>query len=110
KQDTKTTARAVDKKTSKQPSGSKNVKKAVKKETGSDKDNAKSSANKPLVTQIATPNRPVPAPVVKKQVSTLESADKLRYSDEELEEFREIINKKLDEARRDYDLLKQTLA
>ncbi len=66
--------------------------------------------SKPLVTQVVAPNRPMAAPVVKKQVSTLESADKVRYSDEELAEFRELINKKLDEARRDYDLLKQTLA
>ncbi|HRH69435.1 MAG: TraR/DksA family transcriptional regulator [Flavobacteriales bacterium] len=50
------------------------------------------------------------APVVKKQVSTLEHASKLRYSDEELAEFKELIMKKLDEARKDYDLLKQTLA
>ncbi|MBK6341762.1 MAG: TraR/DksA family transcriptional regulator [Flavobacteriales bacterium] len=54
--------------------------------------------------------RPVSAPVVKKHVSTLESADKARYNDDELDEFREIIMKKLDEARKDYDLLKQTLA
>ncbi|MCB9182579.1 MAG: TraR/DksA family transcriptional regulator [Flavobacteriales bacterium] len=50
------------------------------------------------------------APVVKKQISTLESADKVRYSDDELDEFREIILKKLEEARKDFDLLKQTLA
>ena len=36
--------------------------------------------------------------------------DRARYNDEELEEFKGIINKKLDEARKDYDLLKQTLA
>jgi RNA polymerase-binding transcription factor DksA len=66
--------------------------------------------NKPLVTQVVAPNRPMAAPVVKKQVSTLESPDKVRYSDEELTEFRDLINKKLDEARKDYDLLKQTLA
>lgn len=65
---------------------------------------------KPLVTQVVAPNRPVAPPMVKKQVSTLERADKLRYSDEELEEFKEIIMKKLDEARKDYELLKQTLA
>ncbi|HMQ75318.1 MAG TPA: TraR/DksA C4-type zinc finger protein [Flavobacteriales bacterium] len=53
---------------------------------------------------------PKAAPIVKKQVSTLESADKERYSDEELEEFKQIILKKLEEARKDYDLLKQTLA
>ena len=28
----------------------------------------------------------------------------VRYSDEELEEFRQIINEKLDKARKDYDL------
>jgi len=67
-------------------------------------------STKPLVTQVLTPNRPMAAPVVKKQVSTLESADKVRYSDDELAEFRDLINKKLDEARKDYDLLKQTLA
>jgi len=65
---------------------------------------------KPLVTQVVAPNRPMSPPMVKKQVSTLERADKLRYTDEELEEFRDIIMKKLDEARKDYDLLKQTLA
>ncbi|HMR29131.1 MAG TPA: hypothetical protein PKE21_16765, partial [Flavobacteriales bacterium] len=56
------------------------------------------------------PVMPKAAPIVKKQVSTLESADKERYSDEELEEFKQIILKKLEEARKDYDLLKQTLA
>ena len=65
---------------------------------------------KPLVTQRVAPNRPMPAPVVKKQVSTLEHPSKLRYNDDELVEFRTLINKKLDEARKDYDLLKQTLA
>ena len=47
---------------------------------------------------------------VAKKVSTLESADKLRYTDEELEEFRGIINKKLDEAREDHQLLLRALA
>lgn len=31
--------------------------------------------------------------------------EKNRYSDEELEEFREIINKKLDKARKNYEIL-----
>ncbi|MBL7962635.1 MAG: TraR/DksA family transcriptional regulator [Flavobacteriales bacterium] len=53
---------------------------------------------------------PKAAPIVKKHVSTLEAGDKERYSDEELDEFKTIINRKLDEARKDYDLLKQTLA
>ena len=36
-------------------------------------------------------------------------ADKTRYSDEELEEFREIINEKLALAKRDYDMMMKTL-
>lgn len=84
--------------------------KPVKKETKKEaRENARAN-EKPLVTQVSAPSRPMAAPVVKKMVSTLERADKLRYSDEELEEFREIIMKKLEEARKDYDLLKQTLA
>ncbi len=89
--------------------------KPVKKETKKEekaalKELARAAAAKPLVTQVVAPNRPMAAPVVKKQVSTLEHASKLRYSDEELAEFKELIMKKLDEARKDYDLLKQTLA
>ena len=36
-------------------------------------------------------------------------AEKNRYSDEELEEFRQIINGKLEVAQRDYDALKASL-
>ena len=36
-------------------------------------------------------------------------ADKTRYSDEELEEFRQIINEKLTLARRDYDAMMKVL-
>ncbi len=67
-------------------------------------------SSKPLVTQGSGPSMPRVTPMVKVQVSTLEAGDKARYSDQELEEFRAIINAKLDEARKDYDLLKQTLA
>ena len=35
--------------------------------------------------------------------------EKTRYSDEELEEFREIINEKLEIAKRDYDQMMKTL-
>ncbi len=35
--------------------------------------------------------------------------DKVRYSDQELAEFKEIILKKLDRARQDYELLRNTL-
>ena len=37
-------------------------------------------------------------------------ADIIRYSDEELEEFRQIINEKLEKAQYEYNLLCQTLA
>jgi RNA polymerase-binding transcription factor DksA len=80
------------------------AKASVKKE-----DSTKSTA-KPLVTQTSVPVIHKAAPMVKKQVSTLESPNKERYSDSELEEFKKIILNKLEEARRDYDLLKQTLA
>ena len=89
------------------PKAEKPVKKAVKKKEAKETQKVPS---KPLVTQIFKPSRPMQAPIVKKHVSTLESADKLRYADDELEEFKGIIMKKLDEARKDYDLLKQTLA
>ena len=36
-------------------------------------------------------------------------SEKTRYSDEELEEFREIINEKLALAKRDYDMMMKTL-
>lgn len=36
-------------------------------------------------------------------------AEKTRYSDSELEEFRAIINEKLETAKKDYDLLKAVL-
>ncbi len=75
-----------------------------------EKEDAKTNAAKPLVTQTSAPVIHKSAPMVKKQVSTLEAASKERYSDTELDEFRQIINAKLDEARKDYELLKQTLA
>lgn len=36
-------------------------------------------------------------------------AEKKRYTDEELAEFKDIIMKKLDKARQDYDILKTTI-
>lgn len=38
------------------------------------------------------------------------STDKTRYSDAELEDFKELINKKLEEAQVDYNLLKGSLS
>ena len=37
-------------------------------------------------------------------------AEKTRYSDEELQEFKELILKKLDKARKDYELLKGVIS
>ncbi len=36
-------------------------------------------------------------------------AEKTRYSDEELQEFKQIINAKLDKAKKDYELLRNTI-
>ncbi|MBN2744663.1 TraR/DksA family transcriptional regulator [Breznakibacter xylanolyticus] len=36
-------------------------------------------------------------------------SEKTRYSDEELKEFKDIIQQKLDKAKRDYELLKNTI-
>jgi RNA polymerase-binding transcription factor DksA len=36
-------------------------------------------------------------------------AEKTRYTDEELAEFKELINKKLEKAKKDYDLLKAAI-
>ncbi|MCU4165498.1 TraR/DksA family transcriptional regulator [Carboxylicivirga caseinilyticus] len=36
-------------------------------------------------------------------------AERTRYSDEELQEFKEIILKKLDKAKKDYELLRHTI-
>jgi RNA polymerase-binding transcription factor DksA len=83
---------------------------AAKAPVKKEKEPVKKAEAKPLVTMKSAPNMPKAAPIVKKQVSTLEAIGKERYSDSELDEFRQIINLKLDEARKDYDLLKQTLA
>lgn len=47
--------------------------------------------------------RPQPAPAINKDV-------RKRYSDSELEEFKQLIHEKLDEAQKDYELLKSTLS
>lgn len=45
-----------------------------------------------------------------KPANTAPEDNRSRYSDEELQEFKTLINKKLDEASRDYELLKATLS
>lgn len=54
-----------------------------------------------------------PIPVVekpKKEIVVKNTDMRSRYSDEELNEFKEIILKKLEEARKDYEILKDTLS
>lgn len=80
---------------------------------------AKPVAKKPA----AAPAKPAPAKPVAKSLPPAPKAaapvakgkaapedNRSRYSDAELKEFRELINKKLDEATRDYELLKNTLS
>ncbi len=64
----------------------------------------------PVVKQVSRPAFPAPRPAMAKIAKNVKIDDRARYNDDELEEFKGIINKKLDEARKDYDLLKQTLA
>src|ERR1700739_2804108 len=50
-----------------------------------------------------------PAPVVNKAAKPSKEDSKNRYSEKELTEFRQIINEKLEQAKKDYELLKNTL-
>jgi RNA polymerase-binding transcription factor DksA len=75
-----------------------------------DDDDSKPEKSNPVVEikepKIMRPNKlnPVlPKPQINKDTRT-------RYTDKELSEFKELILKKLDEAQRDYDLLKSTLS
>lgn len=63
-----------------------------------------------VVKQVSRPAFPAPRPAMAKIAKNVKIDDRARYNDDELEEFKDIINKKLEEARKDYDLLKQTLA
>jgi RNA polymerase-binding transcription factor DksA len=73
---------------------------------------AKPAPAKPIAKPIAKSLPPAPkaaAPAAPKGKAAPED-NRSRYSDAELKEFRELINKKLDEATRDYELLKNTLS
>jgi RNA polymerase-binding transcription factor DksA len=75
-------------------------------------------AAKPVASKPAAPVKPV-APVkvavarpvahIAKKANVVED-NRTRYSDAELKEFKVLIHKKLDEATRDYELLKNTLS
>lgn len=68
----------------------------------------------PVVTKPAPPQLnifPVPnqRPIAHKQPKPTTGDDRTRYSEDELKEFEALINKKLDKARDEYRILKETL-
>lgn len=68
----------------------------------------------PVVSKPAPPQLnifPVPnqRPIAHKPVKTSSSDERTRYSEEELSEFASLINKKLDKAKDEYRILKETL-
>jgi RNA polymerase-binding transcription factor DksA len=67
----------------------------------------KVAASKPVQNVKVALSRPV-AHIAKKP--TLPEDNRSRYSDSELKEFKVLIHKKLEEATRDYELLKNTLS
>lgn len=68
---------------------------------------AKTTA-KPAATVKAAPAKTVATVAPKKAAGPVDN--RTRYTDVELKEFKALINKKLDEASRDYELLKNTLS
>lgn len=60
--------------------------------------------------QITQEKRMKPEPEKNGKKATIETLSKVRYNDKDLSEFREIIYKKLAEARRDYNLLQATMS
>jgi len=68
---------------------------------------AKTTA-KPAATVKAAPAKTVATVAPKKAAGPVDN--RTRYTDVELKEFKTLINKKLDEASRDYELLKNTLS
>lgn len=60
----------------------------------------------PQLTIFPVPNQ---RPIAHKPAKASSSEDRTRYSDEELKEFESLINRKLDKAREEYKILKDTL-
>ncbi|MDQ3045932.1 MAG: hypothetical protein M3R27_00165 [Bacteroidota bacterium] len=77
-----------------------------KKQRNSDDDNSRDEA--PMIVEYKTPSirRPM-GPAPKPHINT---DTRTRYSDAELKEFKELIQKKLSEAQKDFELLKSTLS
>jgi RNA polymerase-binding transcription factor DksA len=92
----------------------KKVEKIVPKKA--DKETTENAAKAaPAVTPKAAPPQltifPVPnqRPIAHKPAKASSTEDRTRYSDDELKEFESLINKKLDKAREEYKILKDTL-
>jgi RNA polymerase-binding transcription factor DksA len=97
---------------------SKPAAKPVAKSKPAPKPVAKKPAAKPVVSAKPAPAKAIPGvkvalsrPVahIAKKTNTVED-NRTRYSDAELKEFKTLIHKKLEEATRDYELLKNTLS
>lgn len=98
---------------------------AVKKKTSTAKPKAKAASKttakpkakaaakpkaKPAAKPKAAAKKTAAKPKAKANPKTRTKKLKTRYSDKELEEFRKLINEKLEEAHRDYDMLKSSLS
>lgn len=104
----KTPAKAVSKGKSKPaPKAAKPAPKAAKPVAKASKPAPKPVASKPVANVKVALSRPV-AHIAKK--SNVVEDNRSRYSDAELKEFKVLIHKKLEEATRDYELLKNTLS
>jgi RNA polymerase-binding transcription factor DksA len=66
--------------------------------------------NSPAVKSVVKPNVGMSVKNNKPEAKNGNDDQRSRYSDAELVEFKELINKKLEEATRDYELLKNTLS
>jgi len=65
--------------------------------------------SKPLPPQLNIFPVPNQRPIAHKPVKASTTEDRTRYSEDELSEFASLINKKLDKAREEYRILKETL-
>lgn len=89
-------------------------KKALKKATGALKSTKtltpSAPATKPAPPELTVFNVPTQRPIAHKQTNPSSTPDdKTRYSNSELQEFETLINQKLEKARGEYKILKETL-
>ncbi len=67
------------------------------------------SANAAMISPPMLVVKPQPAPALAKQQFNADGTEKKRYSDAELKEFKELITKKLESAKEEYQLLQDQL-